>query len=188
METNGTLKRKQTPHTRCSGIYCFADIWANCELLLVITAANLALSRSIYVYFFSSESAGSDHSDRFEPRQPSSSKSHSSSGYHLQAKLRCERVERPMTTIEGGRRLPQPPLPSLIVRGSLRRHNHNRSVDYENDDNDDTIPHITGDTEEDRVLAYRRPDEGRHLVIAATVVVSGRRGEHGLIGALLVRT
>ncbi|KAL1902232.1 hypothetical protein Sste5346_001208 [Sporothrix stenoceras] len=37
--------------------FCITEIWANCELFVGIIAANLALSRSIYIYFFEDNSS-----------------------------------------------------------------------------------------------------------------------------------
>jgi hypothetical protein len=55
-------------------MYCIVAIWANIELFLGIIAANLALSRTVYLYFFApnhnhpANSQYTPNSDLFSPR------------------------------------------------------------------------------------------------------------------------
>ncbi|OBR08395.1 Integral membrane protein [Colletotrichum higginsianum IMI 349063] len=73
--------------------FCITAIWSNLELFLGISAANIALSRAVYTYFFSpsSESRPSDHSGP------------SSNGY-FHSGLRSDRFEIPATMVSSGRR------------------------------------------------------------------------------------
>ncbi|KAI8275647.1 hypothetical protein K4K59_010140, partial [Colletotrichum sp. SAR11_240] len=48
------LPREMISYKFWTGAYCIAGIWSNLELFLGIIAANLALSRSIWVHFFGS--------------------------------------------------------------------------------------------------------------------------------------
>ncbi|TQN69528.1 hypothetical protein CSHISOI_06004 [Colletotrichum shisoi] len=73
--------------------FCITAIWSSLELFLGITAANIALSRAVYTYFFppSSESRPSGHSGP------------SSNGY-FHSGLRSDRFEIPATMVSSGRR------------------------------------------------------------------------------------
>ncbi|KAL0765336.1 hypothetical protein CaCOL14_012085 [Colletotrichum acutatum] len=80
-----------------SWAYCIAGIWSNLELFLGIIAANLALSRSIYVYFLGNGDAQQTlpgSTGRCDPLQ---------SGY-LNSNLRGDRFEVPSTMIGSPRR------------------------------------------------------------------------------------
>ncbi|KAK1709752.1 uncharacterized protein BDZ83DRAFT_591781 [Colletotrichum acutatum] len=80
-----------------SWAYCIAGIWSNLELFLGIIAANLALSRSIYVYFLGNGDAQQTlpgSTGRCDPLQ---------SGY-LDSNLRGDRFEVPSTMIGSPRR------------------------------------------------------------------------------------
>ncbi|KAF4784574.1 integral membrane protein [Colletotrichum scovillei] len=80
-----------------SWAYCIAGIWSNLELFLGIIAANLALSRSIYVHFFNNgrtQQTLPATTDRCDPLQ---------SGY-LSSKLRGDRFDLPSTMIRSPRR------------------------------------------------------------------------------------
>ncbi|KAJ0303801.1 hypothetical protein COL516b_006240 [Colletotrichum fioriniae] len=77
--------------------YCIAGIWSNLELFLGIIAANLALSRSIYVHFFSNSNAQQTlpgSTVRCDPLQ----------SVYLNSKLRGDRFEVPSTMIGSPRR------------------------------------------------------------------------------------
>ncbi|KAK1498951.1 integral membrane protein [Colletotrichum cuscutae] len=74
------------------GAYCVAGIWSNLELFLGIIAANLALTRSIYVHFFSNGTAQQTlpvSTGRCDPLQSE----------YLNSKLRGDRFEVPSTMI-----------------------------------------------------------------------------------------
>jgi hypothetical protein len=74
------------------GTYCISAIWSNLELFLGIIAANLALSRSIYVFFrYGKDGAGSS--------QSRGSQYPSRSGYINQASLRGDKFEPPSTFV-----------------------------------------------------------------------------------------
>ncbi|KAK1706712.1 integral membrane protein [Colletotrichum lupini] len=75
-----------------SWAYCVAGIWSNLELFLGIIAANLALTRSIYVHFFSNGTAQQtlpESTGRCDPLQSE----------YLSSKLRGDRFEVPSTMI-----------------------------------------------------------------------------------------
>ena len=55
--------------TATSGDYCVVAIWSNLELFLAIITANLALSRSVYLYFFKKSS--DQHRSTAAPYEPS---------------------------------------------------------------------------------------------------------------------
>ncbi|KAJ0366678.1 hypothetical protein COL26b_011555 [Colletotrichum chrysophilum] len=71
------------------GAYCIAGIWSNLELFLGIIAANLALSRSIWVHFFGSNDSHAipGSTGRSNPTE---------SGY-VNSKLRGDQFEVPST-------------------------------------------------------------------------------------------
>ncbi|TKW54691.1 hypothetical protein CTA1_5615 [Colletotrichum tanaceti] len=68
------------------GDYCMTAIWSNLELFLGISAANIALSRAVYTYFF-----------------PSSSDSRPSGNGYFHSGLRSDRFEIPATMVSSGR-------------------------------------------------------------------------------------
>ncbi|WYZ39460.1 hypothetical protein EsH8_III_001374 [Colletotrichum jinshuiense] len=74
-----------------SWTFCITAIWSNLELFLGITAANLALSRAILLYFI-------PRMDKTLPRDPSIPSIH---GY-IHSELRSDRYEIPSTTISSG--------------------------------------------------------------------------------------
>ncbi|KAK1528563.1 uncharacterized protein CCOS01_06397 [Colletotrichum costaricense] len=79
------------------GAYCVAGIWSNLELFLGIIAANLALTRSIYVHFFSNSTAQQTlpgSTGRCDPLQSE----------YLSSKLRGDRFEVASTMIGSPRR------------------------------------------------------------------------------------
>ena len=55
--------------TAISGDYCVVAIWSNLELFLAIITANLALSRSVYLYFFKKSS--DQYRSTAAPHEPS---------------------------------------------------------------------------------------------------------------------
>ncbi|KAJ0306959.1 hypothetical protein Brms1b_010151 [Colletotrichum noveboracense] len=75
--------------TDLSWAYCIAGIWSNLELFLGIIAANLALSRSIWVHFFGSNDSHAipGSTGRSNPTE---------SGY-VNSKLRGDQFEVPST-------------------------------------------------------------------------------------------
>ncbi|KAF9869973.1 integral membrane protein [Colletotrichum karsti] len=83
--------------TDLSWAYCIAGIWSNLELFLGIIAANLALSRSIWVHFFGS-------SDSHAIPGGSTGLSNPSESGYLNSKLRGDRFEVPSTMIRSRRR------------------------------------------------------------------------------------
>jgi hypothetical protein len=75
-------------------MYCIAAIWSNIELFLGIIAANLTLSRAVYLYFFRpnhNHPSSSYTSDVLSPRSRSSFPS---------TKLRGDCVSRTNTIVE----------------------------------------------------------------------------------------
>ncbi|KAK1676372.1 integral membrane protein [Colletotrichum godetiae] len=80
-----------------SWAYCIAGIWSNLELFLGIIAANLALSRSIYVHFFSNGKAQ-------QTLPGSTGRSNPLESGYLNSKLRGDRFEVPSTMIGSPRR------------------------------------------------------------------------------------
>ena len=78
--------------------YCIAAIWANLELLLGITAANLALARSAYAYF-----TGAHEHERKQQLASQSRASLTRSAYlQAEAKLRGDTFDMPKLTIHYG--------------------------------------------------------------------------------------
>ncbi|RDL41219.1 Integral membrane protein [Venustampulla echinocandica] len=84
-----------------SWAYCIAGIWSNLELFLGIIAANVALSHSIYVYFFGDKSKCPDNSQYSSPYHFPHSRSGANHG-----KLRGDNFEVVPTVIEAGNRRP----------------------------------------------------------------------------------
>ncbi|KAJ0272532.1 hypothetical protein COL940_010406 [Colletotrichum noveboracense] len=82
--------------TDLSWAYCIAGIWSNLELFLGIIAANLALSRSIWVHFFGSNDSHAipGSTGRSNPTE---------SGY-VNSKLRGDQFEVPSTMVRSRRR------------------------------------------------------------------------------------
>ncbi|KAF3796962.1 hypothetical protein GCG54_00005377 [Colletotrichum gloeosporioides] len=75
--------------TDLSWAYCIAGIWSNLELYLGIIAANLALSRSIWVHFFGSNDA--------QAIPGSTGRSNPAESGYVNSKLRGDQFEVPST-------------------------------------------------------------------------------------------
>ncbi|KAJ3959720.1 hypothetical protein N0V92_003659 [Colletotrichum tropicale] len=71
--------------------YCIAGIWSNLELYLGIVAANLALSRSIWVHFFGSNDA--------QAIPGSTGRSNPADSGYVNSKLRGDQFEVPSTML-----------------------------------------------------------------------------------------
>ncbi|KAL0935585.1 uncharacterized protein CTRU02_210176 [Colletotrichum truncatum] len=82
--------------TDLSWVYCIAGIWSNLELFLGIIAANLALSRSIWVHFFGSRDN--------QTLPGSTGRSNPAGSGYVNSKLRGDRFEVPSTMIRSHRR------------------------------------------------------------------------------------
>ena len=75
-------------------MYCIAAIWSNLELFLGIIAANLTLSRAVYLHFFRADhdqSVFATHSHTSEVR---------SNRFHFGSGSRGDRVSRTETRVE----------------------------------------------------------------------------------------
>lgn len=90
------LPRQVISYKVWTGAYCIAGIWSNLELFLGIIAANLALSRSIWVHFFGSNDSHAipGSTGRSNPTE---------SGY-VNSKLRGDQFEVPSTMVRSRRR------------------------------------------------------------------------------------
>ncbi|KAF4847965.1 hypothetical protein CGCSCA4_v005273 [Colletotrichum siamense] len=82
--------------TDLSWAYCIAGIWSNLELYLGIVAANLALSRSIWVHFFGSNDA--------QAIPGSTGRSNPADSGYVNSKLRGDQFEVPSTMVRSRRR------------------------------------------------------------------------------------
>lgn len=80
------------------GVYARTAIYSNAELYLGIIAANAALSRQIYVFFFGEKEQKTNNSSYAQHSQPSRSA-------YLNSRLRGDHAARPETYIHTDRRL-----------------------------------------------------------------------------------
>jgi hypothetical protein len=78
-------------------VYCIAAIWSNLELFLGVIAANLALSRSIYLYFRRGKDGTSSSAAK-------SAGYHQRSGYINQSSLRHDAFPPSTVITSNGRR------------------------------------------------------------------------------------
>ncbi|KAH7368264.1 hypothetical protein B0T11DRAFT_326459 [Plectosphaerella cucumerina] len=81
-----------------SWVYARTAIYSNAELYLGIIAANAALSRQIFVFFFGEKEQKTNHSSYAQNSQPSRSA-------YLNSRLRGDNAARPETYIHTDRRL-----------------------------------------------------------------------------------
>ncbi|KAH8896814.1 hypothetical protein GQ53DRAFT_527772 [Thozetella sp. PMI_491] len=82
-------------------VYCISAIWSNCELFLGIIAANLALSMSIYAYFFGEQRQGTT---RVYSSSGGKSGRSGRSGGLAPADLRNDTIALTETVVEGHER------------------------------------------------------------------------------------